>query len=396
MSSTFKKIKHGSNDFYIKVDKNDGVIIVEPGSGSITLNKATVQSMLDFRRSFAYVEAIRRRQITANSILPVTLEQFSEQTNNGVTYLVVIQYNLAQKLDMPQISFKTINVNTGDVEYKLELPGGVTDQLFREISSAGLKTDTFLFTNIQYVKSLPDETIASSKAVYRIGSKLYKLNDEQDGFVELEGTFVRVRRLYEFTTSMQENVLYDLTVPYKDEFGNEFDRGVYTYTKSTNTVVKTDKVLYLIKKLPAISEAKENYIYILTRDDLVNNKNKNTKWRLNEQKTDYIEDNSNWETLTRLPYSPLAVSGTFYILNDDRLFKALEGKYDNLGHIVDTKELPDVSKTIIDDKTVYVLTEKVGNKAKGSKWIFDTVDKQFVEYTDGYKGHQEPKNSEIE
>ena len=387
--ATFKKIKHNVNDFYIKVDKNNGAVIVEPGTGSITLSKDTIISMLDFRRSFAYAEAVKRREITGNSILPVTLEQFTEQTESGEVYLVITQYNLAQKHDMPQITFKRVKVSTGDIEYVLDIPGGVTDYLFREISAAGLKSDVVQLTDVQYVKQLPDETIARSDAVYRIGSDLYKLNEEQDAFTKLTGTFVRTRKLYEFSPTMKENVLYELSTPYKDEFGNEFDRGVYTYSASDNTVEKTDLIIYLSKKLPDVTAAKENYIYLLSKDDIANNKQRGTMWKLNSTKDAYEEETRRYEPVHKLPFAPLAVNGTYYILNDERILQAVNSKYNNLGQIIDVKELPDVSTTILSDTVVYVLTENQGDKQKGSKWIFDSVDKQFVAYTNGYKGHQE-------
>lgn len=388
MSTSFKKIKSGSSVYYIKVDKTNGAVIIEPGSSSISLSKDTIVSMLDFRRSFAYAEAIKRREITGNSIIPIKLDQYDENTVNGKTTLVVTEYSLTQKSDYPEIIFKNIDVSTGSYIQNVFLPGNVADEFFRQVSAAGIKSDVIQISDIQYVKKLPDETVADSTVVYRIGSTLYKLNAEQDAFVELSGSFVRVRKLYEFSPVMKENILYELGQSYKDEFGNEFDRGVYTYTKTGNVLTKTDFVIYLTKKLPEVSAAKENYIYLLSKDDIAANKQRGTMWKLNSKKDAFVEETRIYENVPKLPYSPLAVDNTYYILNDERIFKANGGKYDNLGTISDVKELPDVTNVILDDKVVYVLVEKDGEKAKGSKWIFDATDKQFVAFTDGYKGHQ--------
>lgn len=388
MSTSFKKIKSGSSVYYIKVDKTNGAVIIEPGSSSISLSKDTIISMLNFRRSFAYAEAIKRREITGNSIIPIKLDQYDENTVGDKTTLVVTEYSLTQKSDYPEIIFKNIDVSTGSYIQNVFLPGNVADEFFRQVSAAGIKSDVIQISDIQYVKKLPDETVADSTVVYRIGSTLYKLNADQDAFVELSGNFVRVRKLYEFSPVMKENVLYELGQSYKDEFGNEFDRGVYTYTKTGNVLTKTDLVIYITKKLPEVSAAKENYVYLLSKDDIAANKQRGTMWKLNSKKDDFVEETRKYESVPKLPYSPLAVDNTYYILNDERIFKANSGKYDNLGTIADVKELPDITNIILDDKVVYVLVEKDGNKAKGSKWIFDATDKQFVAFTDGYKGHQ--------
>ena len=228
--SEFKKIEHSGREFYLKVDKTDGAIILQPGAGIVTLSTDTIVRMLDFRRSFVYSEAAMRRRVTSNTIIPTVLEQFIEDSSGDASNLVIISYTLAQKLDMPTLAFKTISLTDGRVKDSLNLPGGVTDQFFRDVSAAGIKPRAAEVSDVKYVKVLPDETAADSKVVYLYNKEYYKLNDEQDDYNKITGEFVNVRKLYEFKTQAKENVLYNLDTPYADEYGEDYERGVYTYT----------------------------------------------------------------------------------------------------------------------------------------------------------------------
>ena len=243
-------------------------------------------------------------------------------------------------------------------------------------------------TNIVEVEKLPAETAARNDVVYQYQKKLYKLNADEDALEELTGTIEEVKILPEFSTSAEEDVLYNLGYGYFDQQAQQkFEQGVYTYAATGNLFTLEDLKVNRVGKLPAVKKAKENVIYVLTRDDAEAEAEEGSAWKLNQEKTEFVEETRKIVNCTKLPYVKLAVKDAYYIINKGVVKKANTADFTTVGALinVDRKGLPNVGKIQLNGSTVYILkvdqTLADGTAAKkGDMFIFDVNAKEFIEY----------------
>jgi hypothetical protein len=84
----------------------------------------------------------------------------------------------------------------------------------------------------------------------------------------------------------------------------------------------------------------------------------------------------------------LATANTNYLV-DGIVTKFASNKFTKVGNVVEVAELPDVSEIKLDATLIYTLTKDDGNRAAGTRWVFDTTEKEFVAYEDFDSNDQE-------
>lgn len=391
MNSDFTRIiSSGGRSVYTKVNSS-GAVIVVPNEGSVILSAIDIKKILDYMKSFDYTEQLINRSLkrVVNSTT-MSYNVLNENTNE----LILVDFSLSTSANNPVIKFRSVNVDSAKVVSDITLPYDVVQVLLYEFRLNGFTSSLADIKQILYVDKLPNETAAKSDTVYYYNKKWYKLNADEDELVEITGPFEQVKKLYEFTTQAKENVLYNLTAPYTNEYGERFEKGIYTYTKTGNKHTFTDLKLQYVKRLPAVADAQENVIYILTKDDMENNKAKDSRWTVDNDT--FKEEKREIVSLPKLPFIRLAVNGTYYILNEEYVKLAKNDSYETVGKIEVVTELPDVTTIALEPGIVYVLNRKQGTRAAGTKWVFDFEEKEFVEFSDEVEYEEESANTETD
>ena len=386
-----KVSQNGYKDYYFKVNK-DGAKIVVVNEGAVTLTPNAIKKMLNFRRSFDYSLIMKRMRVSNNVTNPTDIEYNVENDDE----LLLVKYLLTQRSsnDFPSIKITRIDLDSGKVTNTIDMPVDVVIALDNELKRNGFEATATAIKDIMFVKELPNETSADPNTIYYFNKKLYVLNNDQDAFAELTGTFKQVNKLPDFESLAKEGVLYNLTNKYTDvEYGEEYERGIYTYKKSDNSHTLEDLKIVHIKKLPDVEKADSNVIFILTRDDVENERLKDSAWILNDD--EFVEETREIIDVTKLPFAPIAEHNVYYVLNGGYIKQAdtKNKKYHNIGQIVQVDELPDISTVQLEEGIVYVLTQKFGDKARGTRWVFNHTTKEFEEFEDVSDEEEEEESS---
>lgn len=359
-------------DFYTKVDATTGVAIISPKNGSVTITKESFVDILNFMNSVEYT-------ICKQSIVSQGRSAVQYQNENTEGELVITSFSVSGA-QYPSITFSTVDTKTAAVKNKLEVPMEIIRSVIYDGKKIGIEATRAAIKGVFYVDELPQETSASPNVVYYFEGKYKKLNEAQDAFEDIEGTFEERPNYPATKVEAKTGVIYQLAN--KD---HEYSIGLYTYADRAYTlldgrVVRTDK-------LPAVAKAQVNTIYILTKDVTVDGsvtKKAGTAWVINDAKDDYTEETRTIEKVASLPIIITAVDGVYYIINGIvSKYEAANTTFVNIGKLEIVKEaLPDISSTIVDPDYVYILRKTVGDKKIGSKWKFDASTKEFVEYTE--------------
>lgn len=384
----FTKIDNrGGQPFYVKASKDD-VVIINPGNGAVTLTKEAAEKILNFRRMFDYSRLRIVRQKRGASVQPDTIEFNVLNSGEESSEMVIVRYTLPRNSDSPDVAIVRVDPDTASKKGELQMSYDVFDVVVREMAKSGIKPKYMELTNIVEVEKLPAETAARNDVVYQYQKKLYKLNADEDELEELTGTIEEVKILPEFSTSAEEDVLYNLGYGYFDQQAQQkFEQGVYTYAATGNLFTLEDLKVNRVGKLPAVKKAKENVIYVLTRDDAEAEAEEGSAWKLNQDKTELVEETRKIVNCTKLPYVKLAVKDAYYIINKGVVKKANTADFTTVGALinVDRKGLPNIGKIQLNGSTVYILkvdqTLADGTAAKkGDMFIFDVNAKEFIEY----------------
>lgn len=381
MSESFVTVKNDTGaEAFLKVDAN-GATVVIPNSGAINIDSTVIQSIVDARKGFDYAELRKKIRLSKKTTGKVSvLNEIEEEA-----LLQVVDLVLNTSTDNPLISVRDISTDTGSVE-KVELNAQLSSTLLNMITNTGYTSDYPTIADILYVDVLPNETAADSKAVYLWKKEYYKLNAAEDGYDKLTGKFEEVADLYPFTTTAKENVLYNLTARFTSKWNELFEPGIYTYTAATNKAVLTELTIQTVKKLPELTAAKDKVIYVLNKDDAaVEGATKGTAWTVDKsgENPAWVKETREIITTSTVPFSPLAVKDTYYIVNTGIVKQAGTSAYTTIGNLVSVRpenELPSVEKVVLQKDVMYVLTKTSGEKKAGSKWMFDFDTKEFVEY----------------
>ena len=388
-----KVTQSGYKDYYFKVNK-DGAKIVVVNEGAVTLTPEAITKMLNFRRSFDYSLIMKRMQVSNNVTNPTDIEYNVENGDE----LLLVRYMLTQRsaVDFPAIKIIRIDLENGKITNTIDMPVETVIAFDNELKKNGFEPTAPAIKDILFVKELPNETAADPNTIYYYNKKLYVLNTDQDAFAELTGDFKQVNKLPDFESLAKEGVLYNLTNKYSDvEYGEDYERGIYTYKKSDNSHKLEDLKIVRIKKLPDVDKADSNVIFILTRDDVENERLKDSAWILKDE--EFVEEKREIIDVTRLPFAPIAEHDVYYVLNGGYVKQAdtKNKKYHNIGQIVQVDELPDVSTVQLAEGIVYVLTQKFEDKARGSRWVFNHETKEFEEFKD-VSDEEDDENSSTE
>ena len=375
-----KVTQNGYKDYYFKVS-TEGAKIVVVNEGAVSLTSEAINKMLNFRRSYDYSLIMKRMRVSNNVTNPTDIEYNVENGNE----LLLVKYLLTQRsaVDFPAIKITRINLDNGKVTNTIDMPVEVVIAFDNELKANGFEPTAAVIKDIQFVKELPNETSADPNTIYYCNKTLYVLNSDQDAFAELTGNFKQVNKLPDFESQAKEGVLYNLTNKYSDvENGENYERGIYTYTKANNSHKLEDLKIVRIKKLPEVNKADSNIIFILTRDDTENERLKDSAWVLKNES--FVQETRQIIDVDRLPFAPIAEHNVYYVLNGGYIKQAdtVNKKYHNIGQIVQVDELPDVTKLQLEEGIVYVLTQKFGDKARGTRWVFNHETKEYEEFKD--------------
>lgn len=375
MANSFITVKNNTGaEAFVKVTA-EGATVIIPNSAAVSLDADALQSIADTRKGFEYAELRKNMSLKKVGAGKVSVLNEDKKT------LQVIDLILNTSTDNPLVSVRKINTETGMVD-KVELNAQLSSVLLNQMNRVGIVSDYPTIKNILYVENLPNETAADSKSVYAWKKEYYKLNADEDGYTKLTGKFKEVPELYEFTSTAKENALYNLTTRFVSKWNEVFERGIYTYRASDNKAILTELSIQTVKKLPALDAAKENVIYVLSKDDTaVEGATKGTAWKVETDK--WVKETREIVTTTTVPFGPLAEKDTYYIVSGGVVKQAGKSAYTTIGTLVSVRsdaELPSVEKVVLEQDVVYVLTKDSGQKKAGSKWMFNFKTKEFVAY----------------
>lgn len=373
--SDFTRINRADgNNLFVKVN-NSGAVIICPDKGTVQLSAEDIVKILNFRRTFDYQLALKNIRIQ-KGFRPIRLGYNVENTETKK--VILVDFIIATEKDAPAVEFKTIDIETSVTEHNVSIDYNDFDKILQAFDAAGYKATSFKIDDILYVRKLPSETFADPAAAYCVDGKWYKLNAAEDGYNEITGTFKKVPRLLEFTSRAEEGVLYNLTTTYVSKYNERFEPGVYSYTKTGNKHTLEDIEIVNTKRLPKFEDARENVIYVLSKQD--GDREKGTAWK--KGTTDFTAFTTPIVSDTSVPFIPLAEDGVYYIAADVLVKKAGSGKYENIGKVTYVDELPDTTVITLKPSIVYVLSENSGSRKKGSRWVFDFTKKEFVAYSE--------------
>ena len=380
---SFKRIltNDGNNTpIFIKFGESTLDIII-PSTGAVNFDKDGFIRILNYMRGYDYTLATQEVNARYYSDKSKFIGYFVESSDNE---LIIVEFIVsANKKAVPDVRFKKIDTTNGKVISNIYLSSHAFSKLINEAKLAGFTTDAEYIEAIKFVDKLPAETSAKRFTVYLFEGKYYILNEEEDALLEITGTFYERPNFPAITATAVENVLYNLTNK-QDQPPYLFEQGIYTYTASTNTFNLTDYKIYKTDKLPAVDKAKENMIYILTRNETDTEgtiiRARGTAWVLDTDT--FKQETREIKTLAKLPIKELAIDNAYYIINNS-VHQFKNKAYTEIGTLVKcVNELPDVTTIQLEKNIVYTLTKDDGERKKGTNWIFDHTNKEFIAYVD--------------
>ena len=357
-------------DFYTKVDATTGVTIISPKNGSVTITKDSFVDILNFMNSVEYT-------IAKQSVVSHGRNVIQYQNENAEGELVITSFSVSGA-QYPSITFATVDTKTAAVKNQLEVPMEIIRSVIYDAAKVGIVATLKPIKGVYYVDELPQETCANPDVVYYFEGKYKKLNEAQDAFEDLVGTFEERPNYPATKVEAKTGVIYQLTN--KD---HEYAIGLYIYENKAYKLL--DGRVVTTDKLPAFAKAQPNTIYVLTKDMTGSDddtKKKGTAWVINEGKTAYTQETRPIVKVASLPVIITAVDNVYYIINGIvSQYSASTSTFNRIGKLEIVKDaLPDISNTIVDPDYVYILRKADGDKPIGSKWKFNTETKEFVAY----------------
>ena len=391
---SFKRIltNNGNRDpIFINI-KETGLDIIVPSIGVVNFDKDGFVRMLNYMRAYDYTLAVQNNEAKYYRENKELIGFFVESSNNE---LITIEFGVSKKKVVPDVRFKKYDTSNGKILSDISINANTFAKIINEARLAGIDTNVEFIEEIKFVDKLPAETSAKRFTVYKFENKYFILNDDEDELIEIKGNFFERPNFPAIKPDAVEGVLYNLTNK-QDQPPYLFEQGIYTYTLSTNTFSLTDLKIYKIDKLPDIDKAKENTIYILTRNETNDEgeitKAKGTAWKVDTNK--FVEETREIKNLSKLPIKELATRDAYYIINGT-VHQFKESKFNKIGILINcVDKLPDVSSIKLDKNIVYTLTQPDGERAKGSSWIFNMTTKEFDVYIDPTKTESTSNNEE--
>ena len=399
----FTKINASGVDAYVSFD--DTVKIIVPASGAVTLPKDSFVKLLNYFKGYAFLLAQKElHNKYYNAKLSSDLGYFVESADGS---LIIVDVSLDQLGKYASVTFKTLDTDTAAVKYELRLSAPMVRGIIEEAALHGIESTAKSYQGIQFVDSLPDETSAKKNTVYRLSDKFYLLNDAEDALDEIKVAFED--KLPSAEVKGKEGVIYQLTRPqeepdaslrFTEGEGNgnpkdiHFDPGLYTFTAATNTFTLLDLSVKKVSSLPEIptddkkkSNISETTLYVLTADEKVSDgetRKKGSAWTYKDGS--FTEEKRPIMVTQRLPYTKLAVDGTYYDVQNF-VTKFSDGKFTKIGKVVMIRngQLPDVSTVKLDPDYIYTLKKNQGEKKLNSSWVFNMDSKEFEKYVDPTK-----------
>ena len=372
---SYKNLKSNTGEVYVGINESKAVTIISPMVGTVNLTEDALVELLNYLNGFDYHLAVK----TSKKYSAAPKIGYYAENENGE--LVIIDIDLISTT-YPDITFKTLDIETAQVKSSVKLVSDLVRQFINFLNLNGIKKTIPDITGIEYVAELPEETSAQRGVVYAYDSKYYIINEDEDDFIALTGTFEKVSNFPATTNDKaKEGILYNLTAKQEG-----FGPGVYTYTAATNIFTSQDLTVVTTAKLPAVDKADAKTIYVLTKD-IVNpetgdvEKGKGTAWYVD--KNAYVKETRPIQNVNKLPFVKVAKNGVYYIINNViHQYSATTKKFTKIGEIKKVEALPDVTTTKVDPTVVYVLTKVYKEHEIGSKWIFNTATKEFDAYTE--------------
>ncbi len=383
----FKKLDVNSGAVYVDFGE-EAIKIVSPNAGAVSITSDSFETLLKYFKSYDFMLAKKEDGVKYYGKNKKPLGYFVENSD-GDLIIVDIVPNKAGKYG--DVTFSTISSEDGQAKSSFSLLNPAITKVVVAAAAEGIECDAPDYTDILFVDALPAETSAKRFTVYATGGKFYTLNADEDAFVEL--TLVEKKVLPSASTMAQENVLYNLSADQTVDT-TTFKAGVYTYAASGNKFTLQDLKIEKVAALPALDKADATTIYVLTKKEVVDentSREKGTAWKVNNNA--WAQETRQIKNVASLPYVELAVANTYYLVDGEvTLFKS--NKFTKVGRLVKVNELPDITTIKLDATVIYVLTKQDGERAAGTKWVFDMENKEFVAYVDSLEDEVSPAGGE--
>lgn len=370
---SYTKINSYDTEAFISVDETDGLKLIMPNKGAVSLDKTALQNFINFLHGYNVVMARQKGNANVSYF-------FINEDSNFVVFDVNPHMGINDRA--PKCTIRTISSVNGSVISTAALPSVVVNSIEVQAAGVNIVPTVPVISEIKFVKNLPNETSAEKGVVYLFEDKYHLLNTEEDGFNILDITPL-VRSQYPSTTLPgKEGIIYNLTNKQTNPI--TFEMGLYTYNGSTNKYTLLDKKLQNTDKLPAVENAKTTIIYVLTKDfgEGDEKKAKGTAWNVVEGK--YVQVTTPIKNVTKLNCDEVAIDNAYYNVNGVlSVYNATSKKFNKIGDIKKVGTLPNVTTINIDPTVVYTLMANVDSThLSGSKWIFDMETKAFVAYSE--------------
>lgn len=372
----FQKIVTAGSDVYASFD-DDEIKLIVPGSGAVTLTEESFVKLLAYFRGYEFLLAKQNLDSTYYG-KKKDLGYFVEDAEGNLIIVDIVATKVNKYGD---VVFNTLDTDTAAIAKKLSLNANELASVIYAAAKEGIKSEAVEYRGIKFVELLPAETSAQRNTVYLFNGEYYTLNADEDALLKI--TVVPKNKLPEKATTAVEGVLYSLNrVQEEPSFGITFKPGLYTYTASSNTFTLQDLTLKKVNALPEEGEA--GILYQLTADQAVSESEtraKGTRWTYSAETKKYTQDTREIKNVQKLPLVEIAVANTYYLV-DKTVTLFANNKFTTIGKVVSVSALPDVTELKVDDTYIYTLTKDDGNRAKGTSWVFDTEEKEFVAYVD--------------
>ena len=379
----FKKITSGSKDAYVSF--GDTVQFVLPSVGVVKLTKDSFVKLLKYFKSYDFILG---KQELDNTYYPKSSKKLGYFVEDADGSLIIIDLELTKSGKTCNVLFHTLDTNTANVIKETRIPYDVMDRIISEAAAAGITSGVKKeYVGIKFVDALPAETAAQRNTVYFFEKKYYTLNEAEDALDEIQ--IVQKEQLPATKIAGEENVLYNLLhVDEEPALGLTFKQGVYTFTAVSNTFTLQDMTIQRTSSLPDVAKASATTVYVLTKDEKVSEsetRKAGTAYAVKNGR--YVEETRKIRNCNRLPVADLGKANTYYAVAG-MVYKFAAGSdstltVNKIGKIVKIKvgsTLPNVSTIRVDPDYIYTLTKVDGERAIGSRWVFNMDTKAFEAY----------------
>lgn len=391
----YTKIKAKNKYFFIEY--SDGSInIVKPNNYAIQITKADFVKLLNFYKSYEYLLS---KQKSKDTYYDKAYDNddfgfYTSTEDEPIELFNVVPGNTNNKYT--PVTINEVSVDDGSVSTVATFDIDELTAIIDFAATQGITSDAKSYDGIQFVEKLPSTVSAKKDAVYFCDAKYYKLSDDETTWDEISSPELTYKLPVAEPTA-QEGVYYNLTrVQEEPLFGLKLEPAIYTYIASDNEFKKEDLSLQKVKRLPKAQYAKENVIYELTKDEVVDENTTLEKGTRYAVKSEYVgkeeqpEKNSDafdkytkkLVNVLRVPLDKIAKDQTYYIYDGYVFYFTTADGFKRIGKLLKAHTLPLISKITINPDMIYTLTKSDGDKIVNSKWVYDNDAKEFKEYKD--------------